>query len=92
MPQKLIPRLVDQLKVRGLSEGAAQATARKKMREAGNLKPGSDELTPKGKRRQEMGAAGRAKDRAAQASGHKAGDFKYSTRTNRATLKGTTTR
>jgi hypothetical protein len=44
-------------------------------------------LTSKGKARQALGAAGRAKDRAAKNSGRKTSEFKYNAKTNRATLK-----
>lgn len=44
-------------------------------------------LTAKGKKRQAMGAAGRAKDRASKASGRKTSEYNYSSKTNRATLK-----
>ena len=46
-------------------------------------------LTSKGKKRQAMGNAGRAKDRAAKASHgkHKAKDYKYNSKTNSATLR-----
>lgn len=44
-------------------------------------------LTAKGKQRQALGAAGRAKDRAAKASGNKASSYKYNPKTNRATIK-----
>jgi hypothetical protein len=46
-----------------------------------------NKLTPHGKARQALGAAGRAKDRAAKASGHPATDYKYNSKTNRARLK-----
>jgi hypothetical protein len=45
-------------------------------------------LTPKGKQRNSMTAAGRAKDRAAKAEGHPAKDFSYNPKTNSARLKG----
>jgi len=45
-------------------------------------------LTKKGKARDNMTAEERAKDRAAKSSGRPAKDFKYTARTNRATLKG----
>jgi hypothetical protein len=51
------------------------------------LKKGSMTLTDKGKKRQKMGAAGRAKDRAAQRSGRSTKEYVYSKKTNRATLK-----
>lgn len=44
-------------------------------------------LTASGAKRQALGAAGRAKDRQAKASGHKASEYNYNPRTNRATLK-----
>jgi hypothetical protein len=85
---KIVERLVGQLQAKGMSKSQAYAVAVKQQQKAGNLNPGSTTLTPKGKKRQEMGAAGRAKDRAATYSGHKATEFKYSAKTNRATLKG----
>ena len=45
-------------------------------------------LTPKGKQRNSMTAAGRAKDRAAKAEGHPVKDFSYNPKTNSARLKG----
>lgn len=44
-------------------------------------------LTSKGKKRQAMGNAGRAKDRAAKRSGKSASSYNYNPKTNRATLK-----
>jgi hypothetical protein len=44
-------------------------------------------LTAEGKKREKMGAAGRAKDRAAKYSGRKSSDYKYNAKTNRATVK-----
>ena len=83
----ILDRLVGQLRKQGMSIAMANAVARKKLREAGILKKNSEELTAYGKKRQAMGAAGRAKDRAAKASGRKASDYKYNSKTNRATLK-----
>jgi len=47
------------------------------------------ELTATGKQKQKLGPAGRAKKRAVKASGgkHSVSDYKYSKRTNRATLR-----
>lgn len=89
MPVKasILKRLVTQLRRNGMPEGAANATARKRLQQAGILKKGSEELTEYGKKRQAMGAAGRAKDRAARASGRKSTEYNYNPRTNRATLK-----
>ena len=42
-------------------------------------------LTSKGKARQALGKAGRAKSRAAKYSGNKSSDYKYNPKTNRAT-------
>jgi hypothetical protein len=83
----ILKRLVTQLRRNGMSEGAANATARKRLQDSGILKKGSDELTEYGKKRQAMGAAGRAKDRAAKRSGRKPSEYKYNPRTNKATLK-----
>jgi hypothetical protein len=83
----ILKRLVTQLKRNGMSEAAANAAARSRLQKAGILKKGSDQLTEYGKKRQAMGAAGRAKDRAAKASGRKPSEYKYNARTNRATLK-----
>lgn len=44
-------------------------------------------LTVEGKKRQALGAAGRAKDRAAKRSGRKSANYKYNAKTNRATLR-----
>lgn len=83
----ILERLIKQLKAKGMSVGMANAVARKKLQESGNLKKGSEEATTKGKKRGEMGAAGRAKDRASKRSGRKPGEYNYNPRTNRATLK-----
>ena len=86
MPE-LKKRLVGQLKRKGMSDKKAHAVATKKLQESGNMKKGTNKLTAKGKKRQSMGAAGRAKDRAAKTSGRKTSEYKYSKKTNRATLK-----
>jgi hypothetical protein len=87
MPQ-IKERLVGQLLKKGMPKAKAYAVASSTLQKAGDLKPGTDQLTAKGKKRQEMGAAGRAKDRAAKASpSHSTKDYAYSSKTNRATLK-----
>ena len=83
---KIYERLVQQLKDKGGVENP-HAVATSQLQESGNLKEGTRELTKKGKKRQAMGASGRAKDRAAKDSGRKKSDYKYSSKTNRATLK-----
>jgi len=84
---KILERLINQLKDKGFDVGAATAIATKQQQKAGNIKKGSQELTKKGKKRQKMGAAGRAKDRAAKKSGRKASAYKYNPRNNQATLR-----
>lgn len=86
---KILERLINQLKDKGFDVGAATAIATKQQQKAGNIKKGSHELTKKGKKRQKMGAAGRAKDRAAKRSGRKPSEYKYNPRNNQATLKET---
>lgn len=78
-------RLVKQMTAKGVKNPHAAATAQ--LQKSGILKKGTKKLTAKGKKRQAMGAAGRAKDKAAKASGRKASSYKYNPRTNRATLK-----
>lgn len=85
---KLLERLVSQLQGKGMPKSQAFAVATSQLQKAGDLKKGSQTLTGKGMVRQKMGAAGRAKDRAAKAgTGHETGDYKYNAKTNRATLK-----
>lgn len=91
MPEpKILTRLKGQLRAKGMSPGHAEAVATKKLQQSGNLKPGTQVATTKGVKRGEMGAAGRAIDRAVTYSGnkHKPSDYSYSKKTNRATLKG----
>lgn len=81
---KLQTRLTRQLAANGIKGAASMADTLLKKR--GQLSA-SGTLTASGKARQALGADGRAKDRVAKASGHKASEFKYSAKTNRATLK-----
>ena len=78
-------RLVSQMRAKGVNNPHAAATAG--LQKSGNMKKGSRTLTEKGKRRSLMGAAGRAKDRAAKASGKSPSAYKYNSKTNQATLK-----
>jgi hypothetical protein len=84
---KILERLKSQLEAKGMPTSQAFAVATSQLQKHGDLKKGSQELTPKGAKRQAMGAAGRAKDRAAKESGRKTGDYKYDPKSNRATLK-----
>lgn len=81
----IVERLVGQLRARGLA-GDVEGMARAILTRAGVLDE-AGELTAKGRVRQGLGAAGRAIDRAAKRSGHAAADYRYSPRTNRATLR-----
>jgi hypothetical protein len=65
-----------------------RAKALKILEGYGYVKPGTEELTAEGLKRNAMTAEERAKDRAAKRTGGKPTDFKYDPRTNRATLKG----
>lgn len=78
-------RLVSQMKAKGANNPHAAATAA--LQKTGNMKKGTRKLTEKGKRRSILGAAGRAKDRAAKESGRSPSAYSYNARTNRATLK-----
>jgi hypothetical protein len=84
---KILKRLESQLADKGFSAGSAAAIARSTLQKSGSLKKGSQKLTKKGKKRQNMGAAGRAKDRAAKRSGRKPSEYKYNPRNNQATLR-----
>lgn len=83
----ILERLVSQLKAKGMPENKAYAVATSTLQKSGSLKKGTSDMTAKGKKRSAMGAAGRAKDRAAKVSGHKASDFKYNQLNNTARLK-----
>ena len=79
----LLTRLASQLSSKGVKNSSSVAAAL--LTKRGQMKNGK--LTASGKKRQALGAGGRAIDRAAKASGHKANEFKYNKKTNRATLK-----
>lgn len=83
MPQ-LLNRLTRQLASKGIK--GAKGMAAGLLKKYGSLSS-SGKLTAKGKKRQALGKAGRAKDRAAKASGGKSSDYKYNSKTNRATRK-----
>ena len=83
MTKNIVRRLTLQLSAKGVPN--AKQTAISKLTQYGALKGGK--LTEKGRVRQSLGAAGRAKDRASKASGRPATDYTYNARTNRATLK-----
>jgi len=84
---KILDRLVRQLRAKGKSESAAYAIATKALQKSGNLKPGTQKATAKGKRRGEMTPGERAKDRESKRTGRSKSEYKYNAKTNRATLK-----
>ena len=85
MPEPILPRLISQLTAKGVPD--AEGVAKRTLTRAGVL-DASGELTAHGRLRQEMGAAERAKDRAAKQSGrHRSQEYKYDPRTNRAKLR-----
>jgi len=77
-----MPKLVKRLASQVGDEGMAIALLKKR----GHL-DSKGKLTAEGKKRQAMGRSGRAKSRAAKASGGKASDYKYSRKTNTARRK-----
>lgn len=83
----LIDRLAEQLKDSGTPAGKARDMALSILRQRGHVHPHSEALTAEGAKRDKMGAAGRAIDRAAKTSGRSVHEYQYSARTNRATLK-----
>lgn len=85
---KILERLVSQLEAKGKDKSSAFAIATSQLQKHGVLKKGSQDLTAKGEKRQALGNAGRAKDRAAKRGDHPPSDFSYNPKTNRATLKG----
>jgi hypothetical protein len=86
MAKPIKQRLVEQLKAKGHPEKAAQAIAQSHLHKTGSVTK-SGEMTAKGRERSEMGAAGRAKDRAARAHGGKPSDYVYNPQINSARRK-----
>ena len=83
----ILDRLVKQLKAKGKSESSAFAIATAALQKSGNLKPGTQEATAKGKRRGEMTPGERAKDRQSKYTGKPVSDFKYKASNNTAVLR-----
>lgn len=82
----ILERLVSQLRAKGKSKSSAFAIATSALQKSGNLKKGTQTATAKGKKRGAMTPSQRAKDRASKVSGKSASKYKYSKKTNRATL------
>ncbi len=85
--QTILQRLISQLEAKGMPESKANAVATSQLQKSGSLKPGSQDLTEQGKKRSAMGAAGRAKDRAAKKSGGSSINYVYNQLTNTAHRK-----
>lgn len=85
----LVKRLTEQLAEQGRSNPQEMAIAI--LMKRGHIVKDSDgiKLTAAGKQRQDLGNEGRAKARAEKYSGgkHKASEYSYDAKTNRATLK-----
>ena len=82
---KILERTASQVKNKKKSARYAIATA--VLQKAGVLKPGTNKLTAKGKKRQSMSAGARAKSRASKKSGKSTRSYKYNSKTNQAKLK-----
>ena len=65
-----------------------EETAKNILQKRGHLKADGKTLTAAGKKRDNMTAEQRAKDRAVKSSKHKTSEYTYNPKTNRATLKG----
>jgi hypothetical protein len=63
----ILERLVSQLQAKGKSKSSAFAIATAALQRSGNLKPGTQQATQKGKRRGAMTPSQRAKSRALKA-------------------------
>lgn len=83
----LIERLTEQLKDSGTAHHEARGMALNILRDRGHVEKHSEELTAEGQRRDAMGAAGRAIDRASKTTGNAKHGYVYDPRTNRAVLK-----
>jgi hypothetical protein len=84
----IVTRLTHQLSAKGVPTARAEAVAH--LQKHGVLYEGTEILTPTGQHRQKIGAAGRAKERAArQSPDHTAKDYIYDSHSNRARLKQT---
>jgi hypothetical protein len=81
----LLQQLTKQLETSGTKDARNKAIAI--LRDRGHMHPDSERLTAEGQKRDAMGAAGRAIDRASKASGKPSHHYEYNPHTNRATLK-----
>lgn len=81
---KIVTRLTNQLRSKGNKNAKGMAI---RLLKKHGLLDSKGKLTAKGKKRNAMSPAARAKARAAKYSGKSARKYKYNKRTNRATLK-----
>lgn len=88
MAKNILTRMEQQLaRDRRMSKNEAHELAVKHLQDHGSLYRGTETLTRKGIERSELGAEGRAIDRAAKRLDRPASDFVYSKKTNRARVK-----
>ena len=80
----IVARLTNQLASKGIKGAHNMAVGL--LKKYGEVSS-SGKLTSKGKKRQALGAAGRAKSRAVKANGGKSSDYKYNPKTNRVKKK-----
>lgn len=71
----LLTRLTKQIGTKEYPD--AREEAKRILRERGHMYQNSERLTVEGQKREAMGPAGRAIDRASQQSGRPASDYKY---------------
>ena len=83
---KILRRLIQQLRAKGHSMKDSMRIAQAALKRSGNL-DSKGNATKKGEKRGNMTAGERAIDRQSKYSGKPKSEFKYSRRTNRATLK-----
>ncbi len=77
MPEKHLPLVTRLTRQIGNEKYDARVEAVQILRDRGHMYKNSERLTREGERRQAMGPAGRAIDRAASRSGRPASDYKY---------------
>jgi hypothetical protein len=77
MPDKHLPLVTRLTRQIGNKNYDAHAEAVQILRERGHMHKNSEKLTKEGERREAMGPAGRAIDRAARQSGRPPSDYRY---------------
>ena len=82
---KILTRLTNQLRSKGVKNAAGVAIG--KLRKFGLIEKDSLSLTDKGAARNKMSPGARAKSRSAKYNGGSPNDYKYDSKTNRASKK-----